>query len=105
MTAVRSEYRVALKATEPPERDLLEQIERLREELATERYDVAYLRGALSKEMELKERLQKRCDEQRERIYQLEAELSCDYDDERGGLSDEFSGGARAALGEAGRCV
>lgn len=103
MTAV-SEYRVAL-TTEPPERDLLEQIERLREELATERADVAYLRGALSKETELKQRLEKRCGEYRDRIYQLEAERSFDYDGERGELNDEFSGGARESLGDAGRCL
>lgn len=103
MTAV-SEYRVAL-TTEPPERDLLEQIERLREELSAERADVAYLRGALSKETELKQRLEKRCSDYIGRIHQLEAEISCDYDGERGELNDEFSGGARDSFGEAGRCL
>lgn len=99
-----SEYRAKL-SNEPPERDLLEQIERLREELSAARADVAYYRGALAKEDELRQRLETRCGEYRDRIFQLEAELSCDYDGERGEPNDEFSGGARECLGEAGRCV
>lgn len=92
------EYRA--KLTDPADRDFFEEIERLREQLATERADVAYLRGALSKESELKERLSKRVDEQRERIYQLEAEIS-DEDN----ANDEFNGHARECLGAAGRCL
>lgn len=101
MTA--SEYRVTLK--DPADRDLCEEIERLREQLATERADVAYLRGALSKESELRQRAVAQVAQYRERVYQLEAELS--FDDEPGedNANDEFNGHARESLGDAGRCL